>query len=67
MEGPLGKSGILAQPTDVIVAARSKAPQFAAEIQWHPRGEDHAGFATAAIGAVEVRPVSPDYLRRVTG
>ncbi len=52
MEGPLGKSGILAQPTDVIVAARSKAPQFAAEIQWHPRGEDHAGFATAAIGDV---------------
>ena len=50
VDQPLGKNGVLSQPTDVVVAARTKTAQFAAEIQWHPRGEDHAGFAQAAIG-----------------
>lgn len=50
VEAPLGKAGVLALPTDVVVAGKTRVAQFAAEIQWHPRGEDHAGFATTAIG-----------------
>src|SRR6476661_577858 len=42
--------GVLGKPTDVVVAAKTKTPQLAIEVQWHPRGEDHAGFAQAAIG-----------------
>ena len=45
----LGPSGALAQPTDVVVAAKTKVNQLAVEIQWHPRGEDHAGFANASM------------------
>lgn len=46
----LGSNGLLAQPVDVVVAAKTRAAQLAIELQWHPRGEDHAGFANAAIG-----------------
>jgi len=52
VETPLGKAGVLAHPCDVVVAARSKVPQLAVDLQFHPRGEDHAAFATAAIGSV---------------
>jgi hypothetical protein len=48
VEAGLG-NGYLAQPTDVIVAAKTRVPQLAIEIQWHPRSEDHAGFANAAL------------------
>jgi hypothetical protein len=40
---------VISQPVDVVVAGKSRTPQFAAEISWHPRGEDHAGFATKAM------------------
>ncbi len=46
---PLGRVGVLARPTDVVVAAKTKTAQLAIEVQWHPRGEDHAGFAQASI------------------
>jgi hypothetical protein len=52
VETPLGKAGVLAQPCDVVVAAKSKVPQLAVELQFHPRGEDHAAFATSAIGPI---------------
>ena len=52
VETPLGKTGVLAQPCDVVVAAKSKVPQLAVELQFHPRGEDHAAFATTVIGAI---------------
>jgi hypothetical protein len=42
-------SGALGSPTDVVVAAKTKVPQLAIEVQWHPRGEDHAGFANATV------------------
>ncbi len=48
---PLGP-GILEQPSDVVVATRSKVPQLAVELQWHPRGEDHASFANEAMADV---------------
>lgn len=41
----LSAKGVLAQPCDVVVAGKSRTPQLATEISWHPRGEDHAGFA----------------------
>src|SRR5436309_1753161 len=46
---PLGTKGVVKQPVDVVVAGKSRTPQFAAEVSWHPRGEDHAGFATRAM------------------
>lgn len=49
---PLAKAGALSQSSDVVVAAKSKVPQLAVEVQFHPRGEDHAGFAAAAIGDI---------------
>jgi hypothetical protein len=52
IDTPLASSGPLAQPADVVVAAKTKVPQLAVEIQWHPRGEDHAAFANAAVGDV---------------
>lgn len=52
MDTPLGKVGSLTNPCDVVVAARSKVPQLAVEVQFHPRGEDHASFAAAALGDV---------------
>jgi hypothetical protein len=42
-------SGVLEQPTDVVVSTRSKVPQLAVELQWHPRGEDHVSFANEAM------------------
>lgn len=45
IEAPLGKSGVLALATDVVVAGKTRTPQLAMEMRWHPRGEDHAGFA----------------------
>jgi hypothetical protein len=52
VEAPLGASGILSQPTDVIVSGRTKAPQLAVELQWHPRGEDHVGFANVVVADI---------------
>jgi hypothetical protein len=49
VEAPLGAAGILSQPTDVVVSARSKVPQLGVELQWHPRGEDHVGFANVVV------------------
>ncbi|HEX8100619.1 MAG TPA: hypothetical protein VF660_10530 [Actinomycetota bacterium] len=48
VETPLGQ-GTFEVPTDVVVSAKSKAPQLAVELQWHPRGEDHLAFADAAM------------------
>ena len=45
----LGPNGILGEPTDVVVAARTKVPQLAVEVQLHPRGEDHVGFANTVM------------------
>jgi hypothetical protein len=50
VDAVLGKAGVLGKATDVVVAAKTKTAQLAIEVQWHPRGEDHAGFAQAAIG-----------------
>jgi hypothetical protein len=50
VETPLGKTGVLAMPTDVVVASRTRTPQLAVEVQWHPRGEDHAGFVIQVMG-----------------
>jgi hypothetical protein len=52
MEANLANAGPLALPVDVVVAAKSRVPQLAIEVQWHSRGEDHSGFATAAMGDV---------------
>src|SRR5216117_8302 len=52
METGLAGSGPLAAPVDVVVAAKSRVPQLAIEVQWHSRGEDHAGFANAAMADV---------------
>jgi hypothetical protein len=49
MDAPLAGVGIAGTPCDVVVAGRSRTPQFAAELRWHPRGEDHAGFAQSVI------------------
>ena len=48
----LASTGFLARPVDVVVAAKTKVPQLAIELDWHPRSEDHAGFANQAIGDV---------------
>jgi hypothetical protein len=50
VEAPLGKGGVLARPTDVVVASRTKTPQLAIELQWHPRGEDHPAFVSQVMG-----------------
>ena len=50
-EASLGQ-GSLSSPTDVIVAAKTRVPQLAIEINWHPRSEDHAGFANDAIADI---------------
>jgi hypothetical protein len=52
VDAPLGAAGILSQPSDVVVSARSKVPQLAVELQWHPRGEDHVGFANVVMADV---------------
>ena len=50
VEASLSKQGLLADPTDVVVAGKTKKAQLAVELQWHPRSEDQAGFANQAIG-----------------
>jgi len=49
VNAPLGTKGVLKDPVDVVVAGKARTPQFAAEIAWHPRGEDHAGFASRTM------------------
>src|SRR5213594_3741280 len=49
VESSLANTGPLSHPTDVVVGAKSKVPQLAIEVQWHPRGEDHGGFAGGAL------------------
>ena len=44
MQTGLGGHGVLAEPCDVVVAGRTRTPQLAVQIAWHPRGEDHGGF-----------------------
>jgi hypothetical protein len=51
-ETGLASAGPLAAPVDVVVAAKSRVPQLAIQVQWHARGEDHAGFATAAMSDI---------------
>jgi len=48
----LGGHGVLGEPCDVVVAGRTRTPQLAVQIAWHPRGEDHGGFAVVAVGAL---------------
>lgn len=50
VDAALGRDGVLSDPSDVVVAGRSRTPQLAVEVRWHPRGEDHAGFAQLAMG-----------------
>jgi hypothetical protein len=45
VDAALGSKPPLSEPTDVVVAGRTRAPQLGVELRWHPRGEDHAGFA----------------------
>jgi hypothetical protein len=49
VETPLASGGLLSQPSDVVVAGRTKLPQLAVELEWHPRGEDHVGFANVVM------------------
>ena len=49
VETSLGKAGILSEVTDVVVAAKTRTPQLAIELMWHPRGEDHAGYAHSVM------------------
>ena len=49
---PLASNGLLAEPTDVVVNAKTKTAQLAVEVSWHPRGEDHSGFAGVVIGDI---------------
>jgi hypothetical protein len=51
-ESSLSGTGPLAQPVDVVVSAKSRVPQLAIEVQWHSRGEDHSGFAGAAMADI---------------
>ncbi len=45
VETSLGSQAPLIEPTDLVVAGRARAYQLAVELRWHPRGEDHVGFA----------------------
>jgi hypothetical protein len=51
VESTLG-TGALATQVDVVVAAKTRVPQLAIEVQWHPRGEDHAAFANATVADI---------------
>ena len=55
-EAALGGHGVLAEPCDVVVAGRTRTPQLAIQIAWHPRGEDHAGFVGRLCGRAEDGP-----------
>ena len=52
MQTDLGGHGVLAEPCDVVVAGRTRTPQLAIQIAWHPRGEDHGGFVLDAMRAL---------------
>jgi hypothetical protein len=52
MQTGLGGHGVLAEPCDVVVAGRTRTPQLAIQIAWHPRGEDHGGFVVDAMRAM---------------
>src|SRR5437016_956791 len=49
VEQSLGGQGVLHEPTDVVVSGKTRTPQLAVEIAWHPRGEDHPAFAIRAM------------------
>jgi hypothetical protein len=49
VQSGLASKGVLAEPCDVVVAGKGRVPQFAVELEWHPRGEDHAGFANQSM------------------
>ena len=49
VETSLGQQAPLLEPTDVVVAGRARAYQLAVELRWHPRGEDHVGFANSTM------------------
>jgi hypothetical protein len=49
MQSGLGGHGVLGEPCDVVVAGRTRTPQLAVQISWHPRGEDHAGYVVDAM------------------
>src|SRR5437899_12293594 len=40
VEASLSKEGLLADPTDVAVAGKTKKAQLAAESQWHPKDSE---------------------------
>ena len=52
MQTGLGGHGVLAEPCDVVVAGRTRTPQLAIQIAWHPRGEDHGGYVLDAMRAL---------------
>jgi hypothetical protein len=49
MQTGLGGHGVLGEPCDVVVAGRTRSPQLAVQISWHPRGEDHGGYVVDAM------------------
>ena len=49
---PLARQGAPSGPVDVVVAGRTRTPQLALEVAWHPRGEDHAGFAQRVLADI---------------
>jgi hypothetical protein len=49
VETSLGPQAPLLEPTDIVVAGRARAYQLAIELRWHPRGEDHVGFANGTM------------------
>jgi hypothetical protein len=49
IQAGLGGHGVLAEPCDVVVAGRTRTPQLAVQIAWHPRGEDHGGYVVDAM------------------
>ena len=49
MQSGLGGHGVLEEPYDVVVAGRTRTPQLAVQISWHPRGEDHGGYVVDAM------------------
>lgn len=52
VDAPLAPRPPLSDPTDVVVAGRTRTFQLAVELRWHPRGEDHAGFAGNVVADV---------------
>lgn len=49
VDAALAAKGPLSEPTDVVVAGRTKTFQLALELSWHPRGEDHPAFAAGVM------------------